>query len=200
MLQKDLMISTTKTNKQLLIFFFLHVDLAVSIEKNKLTIERFWTSIFWNFWTKICNVCEINKTVTFLIVDLIFALHTNLNAWNRKNELMIENFWMKIFWCSDSNVWKDDNFNEITKHWIDLFFFYFDTFSDVKTEKCVFSCEMIALKINVDLNICFDVAIKICNSDESNDFSTIDFFFVAHIKLIALIEKQEFVTNFKISW
>ena len=73
-------------------FAILHVELIVIIEKNELIIENFWTSIFWNFWAKVCNFCEANKVVTFLIVDFFFVLHTDLSAWNRKNELMTNFF------------------------------------------------------------------------------------------------------------
>ena len=128
------------------------------------------------------------------IIDFFIVSYIKLIVSIEKNALMIEDFWIEIFWCFDSNVWKNDDFNEITKHWIDLFYFDVDTFFDVWIEKCVLFCKMTVLKMNVDLNICFDVAIKICNSNESNDFMTIDFFFVAHSDSIALISKRKFLT------
>ena len=298
----------------------LHVELIVIIERDELITESFWTSIFWDFWARICSSCETDKVVTFLTTDFFFALHTDLNAWNRRDELMtdffaccsrlclrknslnlnvclqcrhvadlfadsdsvfsveserfersenvfvktisksckkmkfdwfsnqmstesqkitfihssnsdssyrcwhcwrcwmkmmiwlnrlffefwwdrvelkiskdankdnsmidffivsytrltvsierdalmIEDFWIEISWCFDSNVWEDDDFNEVTKHWVDLFFFDSDTFSDVWTERCVLSCEMIVLKMNADSNICSDVADFSVDSD-----------------------------------
>ena len=334
----------------------LHVELIVVVERNELITEDFWTSIFWDFWAGICSSCEASEIVTFLTADFFSALHTDLSAWDRKDELMtdffawcsrlclrrsslnlnvclqcrhvadlssvshvdsaaeierdelnivlkidvenvfvkailksckkmkfdwlsnqmstksqritflhssnsvssyrcwhcwrcwmkmmiwlnrffsefwwdrvelkiskdankdnsmidffivsytrltvsierdalmIEDFWIEISWCFDSNVWEDDDFNEVTKHWVDLFFFDSDTFSDVWTERCVLSCEMIVLRMNADSNICFDVVIWTCNSDESNDFMTTDFFFVAHSDSAALISRREFLT------
>ena len=128
------------------------------------------------------------------MIDFFIVSYTKSTVSIERNALMIENFWIEIFWCFDSNVWKNDDFNEITKHRIDLFFFDSDTFSDVWIEKCVFFCEMIVLKMNVDSNICFDVVIEVCNSNESSDFMTIDFFFVTHNDSTALISKRKFLT------
>ena len=55
---------------------------------------------------------------------------------------------------------------------------------------------MIIFEINVDSNICFDVAIKTCNSNETNEFMTIDFFSIVHSNLIALFSRRKFLTCF----
>ena len=135
------------------------------------------------------DLCEIDKSmiVFFFLFCMLIWLY-----YSKKNEQMFENSWTKIIWNSDSNV-ENDDFDEIKKHEIDLFSFEFDTISDVWIEKCVFFCEMIVLKINVDSNICFDVAIETCNSNETNEFITINFFFVAHNDLIVLNVKNVFV-------
>ena len=71
-----------------------------------------------------------NKT----IVDFFATSHVELTVLFKRNEQMFENSWKEISWNSDSNV-RDDDFDEIKKHWIDLFFFDFDTVSNVWTEK-----------------------------------------------------------------
>ena len=83
------------------------------------------------------------------------------------NEQNFENFWTKTFWWFDLNVWENDDFDEINEHWIDVFFINFDIISNALNAKYEFFDKMTILKINVDLNICVDIAIKICNFDES---------------------------------
>ena len=132
-----------------------------------------------------------NKT----IVNFFAISHVKLIALFKKNEQLFENFWTKFFWNFDSNV-RNDNFDEIKKHWIDLFFFDFDTIFDVWIKKYIFFCETIILKINFDSNICFDVAIKIsnfCDTNAKNESLIVDFFFVSHVKFAVTIEKNELI-------
>ena len=49
----------------------------------------------------------VNKT----IVDFFTISHVESTVSIEKNELEFKNFWSKIFWCSDSNVWKDENWS-----------------------------------------------------------------------------------------
>ena len=127
-----------------------------------------------------------------MIVNFSTISHVKLTILFEKNEQIFENFWTNVFRCSDSNVWKNENDRDkIVNHWIDLFFINFDTISDAINEKCDFFDEIIVSKIIAISKFCFDVAIKICNSNETNEFMTIDFFSIAHIKLIALFSKRK---------
>ena len=168
----------------------LHVDFVVSIKRSELTIECFWISIFWS---KIRNSCEVNKVVTFLIVDFSFALHIDLNAWNRKDELMTNFFACCSRLCLRSNFL---NLNVCLqcRHVIN-FFVNFDSIFNVKSERCEFFSETTASKIIANSNFYFDVAIEICNSNETNESSKIDFFSSSHIELSVLIERRELSIN-----
>ena len=114
-------------------FATLHVDLTVSIKRSELTIECFWTSIFWS---EIRNSCEANRIVTFLIVDFFFALHIDLNAWNRKNELMTN-----FFACCSRLCLRNNSLNLNVclqyRHVVD-FFVDFDSIFNVESERCEF--------------------------------------------------------------
>ena len=175
-------------------FFVSHVNLIVSIEKNELTIERFWTSIFWNFWTEICNFCETNRIVTFLIVDFFFVSHIDLNVWNWKNELMTWFFVCCLRLCSRNDFLKL-KISSQCRH-VDNFFVDFDAISNAKNWKIERFNKMIVLNVIANSNIDFwNFVNDLCDFCETNNF-----FSISHTKLIALIEKWKFLTNLKISW
>ena len=175
-------------------FFVSHVNLIVSIEKNELTIERFWTSIFWNFWTEICNFCETNRIVTFLIVDFFFVLHIDLNARNRKNELMTNFFACCSRLCSRNDFLKL-KISSQCRH-VDNFFIDFDAISNVKNWKIERFNKMIVSIVIANSNIDFwNFVNDSCDFCETNDF-----FSISHTKLTALIERCEFLTSFETSW
>ena len=97
------------------------------------------------------------------------------------------------------NVWKDDNFDDIIKHWVNIFFFDFDTISSVLKKRCELFDEKIVSKIMTNSNFWFDVAIKILNFCEvckANVSMTIDFFSISHIDLIVSIERNEMLIDF----
>ena len=172
--------------------FFIDFNMIfdVAIEKFK-QIDKMISRIV----NEICEICKMNVS---MIVDFFSISHIDLIVTIEKNEQNFENFWTKFFWCFDSNVWKDNDFDEINKHWIDMFFINSDTISNALNMKCEYFDKMIASKI-IDSNICFDVAIEISNFyeiDESNEQMTIEFFSISHIDLTVLIEKNELLTNF----
>ena len=52
-----------------------------------------------------------------MIADFSTTSHVELIVLFERNEQMSENFWTEIFWCSDSNVWKDkDDRDKVVNH------------------------------------------------------------------------------------
>ena len=172
-------------------FANLHVDLTVSIKRNELTIECFWTS---TFWSKIRNSCEASRVVTSLIVDFSFALHTDLSAWDRKDELMTN-----FFACCSRLCLRSSSLNLNVclqcRHVVDLFADS-DSVFNVRSERCEFFSEAIASKIIADSNFDFDVAIEACSSNEASESSKADFFSFSHIELSVLNERRELSIDF----
>ena len=185
-----------------ILFMHFNVILDVAIEKFEQFDETNCKDIivfvirFLDIAERIDDFCDENEHVT---ADFSATSLVELIVLFERNEQMFKVSWTEISWSSDSNV-RDDDFDEIKEHSIDSFFFDSDTVPNVWTERWIISCKMIISKINVDSNICFDVAKEICNSDETNEFMTIDFFFVTHSDLAALTSRREFLTCFFECW
>ena len=130
-------ISANSVNEIDVFFMRFDVILNVAIEKIKQFDEANCKNIivsvirFLDVAKKIDDFCDENEHV---IADFFAISFVDLIMLFEKNEQMFEVFWTKISWNFDSNV-RDDDFDEIKKHWIDLFFFDFDTVSNVWTEK-----------------------------------------------------------------
>ena len=184
--------------------FFIDFDVNSNVDNWKIVRSIFSFTLMRTTWIRnavnhfaMNFAFSANKT----IVDFVATSHIKLIISFEKNEQMFENFWTDVFRCSDSNVWKNENDrNKIVNHWIDLFFIDSDTISDAINEKCNFFDKMIIRKIITNSNFCFDVAIEICNSNETNEFMTIDFFSIVHNNLITLFSKRKFLTYFFECW
>ena len=179
--------------------FFIDSDINLNASVER--FEFFDEVISKAFWLRevvdeICEACRANAS---MIADFFSISHIDLIVSIERNEQNSEDFWTKISWCSDSNVWEDDDFDEVNEHWIDVFFIDFDTVSDALDERCKIFDEMIVSKIIVDSNICFDVAIEISNSceiDETDESSKVSFFSFSHSDLSVLIERDELLMSF----
>ena len=179
--------------------FFIDSDttLSVSVERfeffDEVISKAIWLCEVVN---EICEACRANVS---MIVDLFSISHIDLTVSIERDEQNSEDFWTEISWCSDSNVWEDDDFDEVNEHWVDVFFIDSDTVSDALDERCEIFDEVIVSKIIVDSNICFDVAIKISNScevDETDESSKTNFFSSSHSDLSVLIERDELLMSF----
>ena len=162
-----MIISTTKINKQLLIFFFVsHVDLIVSIEKNELTIERFWTSIFLNFWVvKNAFVKNISKSCKKMKFDWF------LNHASTKSQ--------KIIFIHSNNFDSQYRCWHCWKCWMKMMIWLNRFFSE-------FSWNRAELKISKFAN----------KNNAKNDKLIVDIFIDSYVNLIASIKKYELTTNF----
>ena len=131
-------------------FATLHVDLTVSIKRSELTIECFWTSIFWS---EIRSSCEADIIVTSLTADFSSALHIDLSAWDRKDELMTN-----FFTCCSRLCLRRSSLNLNVclqyRHVVD-FFADSDSVFSVESERFERSDEMIDLNVVVNSNIKF---------------------------------------------
>ena len=167
-----------------------------------------------------CLQCE-HVVVFFVDFDLVSNVKDerceSLNETNRE-DIFVENIWLRdvanevletcetnehaiVDFFSDSHVnlnvkfVKDEFLNDVidSKNCIDVFFIDFDTVSNVNDEKIERFNKMIDLNVVANSNIEFwDFANDICVID--------DFFLISHTKLIALFERWEFLTNFRVSW
>ena len=115
-------------NKSDVVFVSFDVILDVVIERCELLSETSCKNIFvfvTRFLEVAKNVDDFCDDDEHTIANVFSDSHINLNVEFVRDALMIENFWIEISWCFDSNVWENDDFSEITKHWVDLFFFRF---------------------------------------------------------------------------
>ena len=98
---------------------FIDSDIILNV-----SIERFE---LFEVVKKICETCKANVS---MIVDFFSISHIDLIISIERNKQNSEDFWTEISWNSDSND-RNDDFDEIEKHWVDLFFFDFDKVFDV---------------------------------------------------------------------
>ena len=108
---------------------------------------------------------EVNETIEQMTAEFFSLSHTDLTVSFERDASKMKSFWIKTFWRSDSNVWEENDFDEVIEHWVDLFFIDFDTIFDALDERCELFDEVTVSKIMTDSNFCFDVAIKISNSN-----------------------------------
>ena len=178
-------------------FSFSHIDLIVSIERDKSMIEDFW--IRFSDDSSICFDDVASETENDeAIVDFFDASHTKLNVKLVRDEQNFEDFWTQMSWCLILSVRENENI-WAKKHWFDSFFIDFDTISDALNVKCEFFDELIVSKIITDSNLCFNVAIKIsnfCETEETEKAIIADFFIVSDTNLSVSTERNEFLTDF----
>ena len=203
-----------------------HIVSNVEFVKIELTTECFWTSIFWNFWTMICSFCETNRVVTFLIVDFFFALHIDLSAWNRKDELIIvlkinvKNVFVKIVSKSCKKMKSDWFANQIStksqkitfihsrisnsqyrcwhcwKCWMKLMIWLNRLFSEFWWNRAELKKSKFANK-NKSQNVKNSNICFDCIANETkNDELIVDIFIDSHVDLTASIKKCDLTTNF----
>ena len=76
-------------------FAISHVDLIVSIKKNELSIEKFWTSNFWRFWTKFRNTYDENEMnkhcIDVFFIDLNTISNVKIEKFERFNKMTVLN-------------------------------------------------------------------------------------------------------------
>ena len=175
------------------IFIDSHVELTVSIKRDELTTD-FFASIFWCFWAEICSTCEADRVVTFLTADFFSALHTELSAWDRREELMTN-----FFACCSRLCLRNTSLNLNVclqcRHVADLFV-NSDLVFNARSERFE------RFSIVIDLNAVANSNIEFWDFADwaNNTCVTNDFFLILHTKLIALIERWEFLTSFRTSW
>ena len=141
------------------------------------------------------NNCIANEAKNDeLIVDILIDSHVDLVALIKKCELTTN-----LFACCSRLCWRNIflklNVFVQCRH-IDNLFVDSDVISSAKDWKVDYFNKVTVSNATADSNIDFwDFA------SEANDTCvTNDFFLISHIKLIALIEKWEFLTNFRASW
>ena len=178
--------------------FFIDSDTTLSASVERL--ELFDEVILKAIWLRevvdeMCETCRANVSMT---ADLFSISHTDLTVSIERNEHDSEDFRTEISWYSDSNVWEDDDLDEINEHWVDVFFIDSDTVFDALDERCEIFDEVIVSKILTHSNFCFDVAVKIsdfcvvvCEADEADESMIADFFIISHTNLSEEILRSE---------
>ena len=145
-----------KTDDLMTIEFFWvsHIDLTVSVERKKLTIENFWIWFFEN--SNICFDDVTNETKNdAIIVDFFVVLHIKLIALIEKWKFLtiFKISWLRI--CSYNFLLKLkfclQNLQITRTHvtfWFNAFFIDFDMISSVAIEKFKQIDEMISKIVN----------------------------------------------------
>ena len=160
-------IENIKTKKHWFDSFFVDFDITlnVSIERFELFCEMISKAIWLcKVVNEIRETCKANVSI---IVDCFFILHEISSVRNEKFELLIENFWTKVFWCSEWDNRENEN-SETKKHWVDKLFIDCDAILIIASEKFELENEMTVSKRFVDSNTCFrDFANEVYETDES---------------------------------
>ena len=129
-----------------------------------------------------------------MTIDFFSIAHNNLIALFSKRKFLTYFFECCSLLCSRNDFLKL-NICLQCRH-VDNFFVDFDVISSAKNWKVERFNKMIVSNVIANSNIDFwNFVNDSCDFCETNNF-----FSISHIKLIALIEKCEFLTSFEISW